>query len=236
MKQTIALVDDEATVCEIMRKYLEREGYNVLDARSGLQALSLLSAQKADVLVLDVMLPGLDGFGILRRLRSAEPEEALSLNREVPTIMLTSRTEEHDRLTGFELGADDYVIKPFSPLELVYRVRALLKRVQPISEAEEVIHHTGLVIDPTRRKVTREGVTINLTAKEFDILFLLAQHPQQVFSRDQLLNRIWGYEFYGGENTVTVHVRRLREKLEPNPTYPSYIQTVWGIGYKFDPL
>jgi DNA-binding response OmpR family regulator len=233
MKPTIALIDDEATICEVLQKYLEREGYRVSLAHSGAAALDLLTNHKADVIVLDVMLPNLDGFSLLRRLRGS-PE--LSLNQASPVIMLTARSEEHDRLTGFELGADDYVVKPFSPLELVYRVRAILRRNHTGQAApHSTLSLSGLEIDPVRRSVERQGHSIHLTAKEFDILYLLAQHPQQVFSRDQLLNRVWGYEFFGGETTVTVHVRRLREKLEPNPAEPTYIQTVWGIGYKFEP-
>jgi DNA-binding response OmpR family regulator len=179
------------------------------------------------------MLPGLDGFTITRAIRGDFAAGQLMVDTGTPIIMLTSRGEESDRLAGFELGVDDYVVKPFSPRELVMRVKAVLRRALATPE-EKTLVFSGLCIDPLRRTATLDGKALNLTAKEFDLLWFLAQHPRQVFTRAQLLDKVWGYEFYGDESTVTVHIRRLREKLEPDPANPTYIQTVWGIGYKFE--
>lgn len=235
MGKTVFLIDDEITIREVVRKYLERDGFTVIEARSGTEALTLLGQREADLIVLDIMLPGLDGFTITRQLRGAYESDPLYPNHHAPVIMLTSRTEEPDRLLGFELGVDDYVIKPFSPRELVARVKAVLRRNAPPEASEKPLIFPELQIDPSRRTVTVREQPVMLTAKEFDLLWLLARHPQQVFTRDQLLDQVWGYEFYGGESTVTVHIRRLREKIEPDPSAPTFIQTVWGIGYKFEP-
>ncbi len=236
-QQTIFIIDDEATIREVVRKYLEREGFAVAEAETGPQALGLLREVKADLILLDIMLPGLDGFDIARSLRGAEEFTALSLNGDIPIIMLTSRGSESDRIAGFELGIDDYVVKPFSPRELVARVKAVLRRAMPPgeNETEKPIIFNSMSIDALRRAVTVKERSIVLTAKEFELLWLMARHPQQVFTREQLLNRVWGYEFYGDESTVTVHIRRLREKIEPDPSNPTYVQTVWGVGYKFEP-
>jgi DNA-binding response OmpR family regulator len=232
-QQTILVVDDETTVREVVRRYLELEGFRVIEADNGPLALHLLHQDKPDLIVLDIMLPGLDGFTITRSLR--EPARS-SESGSVPIVMLTARSEEADRIMGFELGTDDYVVKPFSPRELIMRIKAVLRRSAPDSDAhEKPLVFDDLRLDPASHTVTRGSADITLTAKEFDLLWFLARHPRQVFSRVQLLDQVWGYEFYGDESTVTVHIRRLREKLESDPSQPEYVHTVWGVGYKFDP-
>ncbi len=232
---TILVVDDEATVREVVHKYLEREGFRVIEADNGPLALHLLHQEQPDLLVLDIMLPGLDGYTITRSLRDPASAAFSSEHRSVPIIMLTARTEEQDRLAGFELGTDDYVTKPFSPRELVMRIKAVLRRTALRDEEEEKpLIAADLSLEPGSRTVKRGETVLALTAKEFDLLWFLARHPRQVFSRTQLLDQVWGYEFYGDESTVTVHIRRLREKIEPDPAQPIYLHTVWGIGYRFE--
>ena len=235
-KQTIFIVDDEPTLRDVVRRYLEVEGYNVLEAETGPQALDMLGNHHPDLILLDVMLPGVDGFSIMRSLRNDSAYAPLQTDGGIPVIMLTSRSTEEDRIAGFGLGVDDYVVKPFSPRELVARVKAVLRRANPDdAQTEKPIRSGNLLVDPLRRAVEVEGENVTLTAKEFDLLWLLVRHPQQVFTREQLLDKVWGYEFYGGESTVTVHIRRVREKIERDPSNPVYIQTVWGMGYKFEP-
>ena len=234
-QQTIMVVDDETTIREVVRKYLELEGYRVLEASTGPQALDLLREQKPNLIVLDLMLPGIDGFAITRSLRRSDEYAPLSAGGDIPIVMLTARTDEADRIAGFELGADDYVVKPFSPRELVARIKAVLRRSgQDAITNETPVTLKQLYLDPRSRTVKVKDEEVVLTAKEFDLLWFMARHPQQVFSRSQLLDHVWGYEFYGDESTVTVHVRRLREKIEPDPAQPTYIQTVWGVGYKLE--
>lgn len=233
---TICIIDDEVTLRDVVRRYLELDGFTVIEADTATRALAILQEKHADLILLDVMLPGgIDGFSIVRTIRNA-PEYAADQN-QVPIIMLTSRGNEVDRLAGFDLGVDDYVVKPFSPRELVARVKAVLRRAGSDSGNEEKpIIFKNIQIDPLRRTVVLNSESVVLTAREFDLLWLFARHPQQVFTREQLLNQVWGYEFYGDESTVTVHIRRLREKIEPDSAQPSYIQTVWGVGYKFEPM
>lgn len=232
---TILVVDDEKTIREVVRRYLELEGFNVIEAETGPQAMSQLQEDAPDLIVLDIMLPGIDGLAITRKLRNPADFAPLSLNGDVPIILLTARSEEIDRITGFDVGADDYVSKPFSPRELVARVKAVLRRSSTGTTGTETpITYDNLHLDPRSRTVIIDDRTVSLTAKEFDLLYFLARHPRQVFSRAQLLDNVWGYEFFGDESTVTVHVRRLREKIEPDAAKPTYIQTVWGIGYKFE--
>jgi DNA-binding response OmpR family regulator len=232
---TILVVDDEKTIREVLRRYLELENFKVLEAETGTQALVMVRDHKPDLLILDIMLPGMDGFTITRKLRNPNEFAPLSLNGDVPIIFLTARTEEENRLKGFEIGGDDYLVKPFSPRELVARVKAVLRRSTPGSaNTDQPVEFPNVQLDPRSRTVVVNGQDISLTAKEFDLLWFLARHPRQVFSRTQLLDNVWGFEFYGDESTVTVHVRRLREKIEPDAAKPTYIQTVWGIGYKFD--
>ena len=230
---TILVVDDEPSICEVVSLYLQRAGYTVQVANDGRSALQLLTAALPDLLILDVMLPGVDGLEITRRLRSVG---------STPVILLTARREEADRILGLELGADDYVVKPFSPQELVSRVRAVLRRTQgaerpPDSSPEQEpgpLAFEGIAIDGRTRLAHVNGQAVTLTAKEFDLLWFLARHPQQVFNRDQLLAEVWGETQYIDASTVTVHVRRLREKLEADPAAPRFIQTVWGVGYRFN--
>jgi DNA-binding response OmpR family regulator len=235
-QHTILVVDDEPTIREVVRRYLERDGYKVKEAADGMTALQLIHEKPPDLLVLDVMLPGMDGLAITRQLRDANRPASLVAEGAIPIIILTAKTGEHDRIQGLELGADDYVTKPFSPQELVARVKAVLRRTHagdPMA-AERSLRYERLQINPRTRQVLVDEKPVSLTAKEFDLLWFFASRPQQVFTRDQLLDQVWGYAFYGDPSTVTVHVRRLREKIEPDPTNPSFIQTVWGVGYKFE--
>ena len=224
----ILVVEDEPSIAEVVSLYLRRAGYQVALAPDGRAALEALDRQAPELIVLDIMLPGLDGFEIARRVR---------LEGDVPIIMLTARRAEADRIAGLELGADDYVVKPFSPQELVSRVRAVLRRTKGGSaeNREQALSFGELVIDPQTRLVTLRGGEMTLTAKEFDLLWLLACHPRQVFTRRQLLERVWGLSDYIDPGTVTVHVRRLREKIEIDPSSPEHIITLWGVGYKFEP-
>lgn len=223
----ILVVDDEASVVEVVRLYLERDGYEVAIAQDGATALNQVDIFKPDLIVLDVMLPELDGLEILRRLRKQE--------KEVAVILLTARTQETDRIFGLELGADDYVTKPFSPAELVARVKAVLRRSGVVEKtATEKIQFADIMIEPDTRRVELRGDYIDLTATEFDLLYFMASNPRQVFRRDQLLEKVWGYSDYLDPSTVTVHIRRLREKIEPEPSSPKHLMTVWGVGYKFE--
>ena len=221
---TVLVVDDEQIVREVVVKYLEREGHTTLEAGDGDDARALLERSQPDLVVLDVMLPGTDGLDLCRWIRSRS---------ELPVILLTARGEEADRIVGLELGADDYVTKPFSPRELAARVRTVLRRASSPAETSARLSFEGLVLDAGRREVHREGEELKLTAKEFDLLWFLASHPRTVFSRDQLMSRVWGYEAAVDTGTVTVHVRRLREKIEERPSHPRFLQTVWGVGYRF---
>lgn len=224
----ILVVEDEPSIAEVVGLYLRRAGYQVAMAADGRAALQSLDKQMPELIVLDVMLPGLDGFEIARRVRA---------EGDVPIIMLTARRAEADRIAGLEMGADDYVVKPFSPQELVSRVRAVLRRSKgaPAEDREQALSFGELVIDPQTRLVSVRGEEILLTAKEFDLLWLLGRHPRQVFTRRQLLERVWGQSDYIDPGTVTVHVRRLREKIETDPSNPDHIITLWGVGYKFEP-
>jgi DNA-binding response OmpR family regulator len=223
----ILLVEDEPNISEVVALYLKRGGYQVQAVKNGNEAMQLLQRELPDLLILDLMLPGLDGLSIIRRLRD---------HSDVPIIILTARREESDRIAGLEMGADDYVVKPFSPQELVSRVRAVLRRARSAADVTQTtLHYPGLEIDPGTRLVKVRGEEIVLTAKEFDMLWLLARHPRQVFTREQLLEQVWGVAEYIDPGTVTVHVRRLREKIEADPSSPEHILTVWGVGYKFEP-
>jgi len=227
-EKSILVVEDEPSIAEVVSLYLRRAGYQVQTLGDGQVALEILEKQIPDLVVMDLMLPGMDGYSLTRWLRHRS---------EVPIIILTSRREEMDRINGLEMGADDYVVKPFSPQELVSRVRAVLRRArsEKAAEAERPLEVGDLRIDLLARSVTLGTASIELTAKEFDLLYLLVQHPRQVFSRDHLLERVWGVSEYIDPGTVTVHVRRLREKIEVDPSKPTRLLTVWGVGYKFEP-
>jgi DNA-binding response OmpR family regulator len=222
----VLVVDDEPIVREVVVRYLRREGYATLEAGDGDRARDLIEREAPGLVVLDVMLPGTDGLALCRWIRARS---------DLPVIMLTARGDEADRIVGLELGADDYVTKPFSPRELAARVRTVLRRATAEPAREERISTDELEIDAATREVVKAGAPLRLTAKEFDLLFFLASHPRRVFSRDQLMDRVWGYEAAFDTGTVTVHIRRLREKIEDDPSRPQLIQTVWGVGYRFCP-
>ena len=222
----ILLVEDDPTLSETLRYNLEREGYSVLTAGDGVQALEFARRERPDLLILDVMLPRLDGFSVCRILRQES---------DVPILMLTARQDEVDRIAGLELGADDYVSKPFSLGELLARVRAIMRRTdrQPAGN-REVLEAGGLNVDTGSRRAWRDGVEVTLAQKEFDLLTCLIRNRGMALSRDVLLERVWGYDFAGDSRTVDVHIRWLREKIEPDPSRPIYIQTVRGVGYRFE--
>jgi two-component system response regulator ResD len=222
----VLIVDDEPNIREVVGLYLRRDGHNVVSAADGEEALEVFRENEPDLVVLDLMLPKISGLELCRRMRA---------DRRVPLIMLTARGEEEERIVGLSLGADDYVVKPFSPRELVARVAAVLRRVEESSGDvdQKVLSFDGLRIDPNTREILVRGKPATLTAREFDLLHHLASSPGRVYTRDQLMELVWGYTFSADTSTVTVHVRRLREKVEPDPARPRYLQTVWGVGYKF---
>jgi DNA-binding response OmpR family regulator len=226
---SVLVVDDEPTIAEVVARYLERAGYRTRVAADGVQALELAASQRPDLVVLDLMLPGIDGLEVMRRLRQPADGERVGL------ILLTAKGEESDRVVGLRLGADDYVVKPFSPAELVARVDAVLRRVDTSPTQEAPIELSDMTIDVAARRVFVRGEEVTLTQREFDVLLFLARHPGQAFSRNQLMDAVWQYSFYTDTSTVTVHVRRLRSKLEADPARPKHIQTVWGVGYRFAP-
>ncbi len=223
---SVLVVDDEPTITEVVSAYLKRAGYSTRVAADGPHALEQAMADRPDLVVLDLMLPGMDGLEVLRRLRELD---------RISVILLTAKGEPSDRVIGLRLGADDYVVKPFSPAELVARVDAVLRRVVPEPELEEPIAFDDLQLDPVGRRVTIRGEEVSLTVREYDLLLHLVRHPGQVFSRDQLMDSVWHYSFYSDTSTVTVHVRRLRAKIEANPSEPRWLETVWGVGYRFQP-
>lgn len=224
--EKILVVDDDARIIKIVKHCLEKEAFQVVTAVDGESALNMVKQEQPSLVVLDLMLPKLNGYDVCR---------ALTDQYSIPIIILSAKGDELDRIVGFRLGVDDYMTKPFSPTELVLRVQAVIRRVQGCRKSQEnqVLVCGELTIDHGTRTVSVEGKPVSLTSTEFELLWLLAGSPQQVFTRMQLLNKIWQSDYQGDENTVTVHVRRLREKIEPNPAEPRYIRTVWGIGYKF---
>jgi two-component system, OmpR family, response regulator ResD len=223
---SILVVDDEPTITDVVSRYLERAGYSTRVAGDGADALRIAGESLPDLVVLDLMLPGMDGLEVMRRLREHE---------RVSVILLTAKGEHTDRIIGLRLGADDYVVKPFSPAELVARVDAVLRRVDNSPQLEEPIAFDDLELDPVARRVTVRGQEAQLTAREYDLLLHFVRHPGQVFARDQLMDTVWQYSFYTDTSTVTVHVRRLRAKIEEDPSNPRWLQTVWGVGYRFQP-
>ena len=222
----VLVVDDDLTVRDVVRRYLERGGHEVSLADNGEDALRWIAANEPDLVVLDLMLPGIDGLEVCRRLRQ---------HSTVPVVMLTALGEEEDRIAGLELGADDYVTKPFSPRELALRVSSVLRRAtanRGAAESHELVDG-DLALDLSAHKATRAGAPLALTTREFDLLMFLMSHPGEAFNREQLLDRVWGWDF-GDQSTVTVHVRRLREKIEDTPAKPTRIVTVWGVGYRYE--
>jgi DNA-binding response OmpR family regulator len=224
----VLVVDDEPTVREVVQQYLEREGYRVQAAEDGPTALAAFGAHVPDLIVLDLMLPGVDGLEVCRQVRA---------KGSTPIIMLTAKGHESDRIVGLELGADDYVVKPFSPRELVARVRSVLRRtLAGDARSPQPIRSGDVQVDPVTREVTVADQPVTLTVREFDLLAFLVSHPRQVFSRGQLLRQVWEYTWFGDTSTVTVHMRRLRAKVEDDPSKPQRLQTVYGVGYRFVPV
>jgi DNA-binding response OmpR family regulator len=224
----VLIIEDDPNVAEVVARYLQREGYQVEIVDDGARGLARALSHPPDLVVLDLMLPSLDGLEVCRQLRAAAP---------VPVIMLTARGEEDDRITGLELGADDYVAKPFSPRELTARVKAVLRRAAGgITAADEpsILRAGSLEVDPVAHEVHMDGRLVELTAKEFDLLVHFMRHPRRAFRREELLEDVWGFS-YGDTSTVTVHMRRLREKIEDDPSEPRHVCTVWGVGYRFEP-
>jgi DNA-binding response OmpR family regulator len=227
---TVLVVDDEPTIVEIVGRYMERAGFETYTAPDGYKALDVATEHRPDLVVLDVMLPGIDGIEVMERLQERP-------GQPIAVILLTARGEESDRLVGLRNGADDYVVKPFSPAELVARVEAVLRRLAPPAAAEDqpAIVHGPLRVEPASRRVILDGKEIALTMREFDLLAFFAANPGRVFSRDQLMESVWGEPWFDDTSTVTVHVRRLRAKLDDDPAEPRFIETVWGVGYRFRP-
>jgi two-component system response regulator ResD len=224
----VLVVDDEPTIADVVSRYLMRAGYTARVAATGQDALVRAAADRPDVVVLDLMLPDLDGLEVMRRLRKQN-------GKRVAIILLTARGEESDRIVGLRLGADDYVVKPFSAGELIARVDAIVRRLEPAADEQPPLRFDGLEIDPGGRRALRDGQELELTQREFELLLFLARHPGQAFTREQLMDNVWQYTFYGDTSTVTVHIRRLRAKVERDPAKPRFIQTVWGVGYRFAP-
>lgn len=232
-QQMILIIEDEASIARLVRLYLQEAGFRVAVAADGATGLALHDREHPDLVILDLMLPGLDGWEVCRRIRAGA---------RTPILMLTARHTEEDRIEGFDLGADDYVTKPFSPRELVGRVRAILRRATPVATAAggatdmppERLTFEGLLIVPAARHVEVDGRTVELTAKEFDLLLTLARTPDHVFTREALLSRVWGFDYLGDSRTVDVHVGTLRKKVERDPAHPRFIKTLWRVGYKFD--
>jgi DNA-binding response OmpR family regulator len=222
----VLIVDDEAIVRDVLTRYLEREGFQVDAAADGEAALEIAARSRPDIVVLDLMLPKVDGLEVFRRLRDLW---------DVPVVMLTAKGEEIDRLVGLELGADDYVSKPFSPREVVARIRAILRRGERGARDGAPLVMGRLEIDRDRREVRRDAASLHLTRKEYDLLELLASHPGRTFTRTDLLEKVWDFAWDGDSATVTVHIRRLREKIEDDPSEPRHLVTVWGVGYRFEP-
>ena len=226
----VLVVDDEPIVREVLSRYLSRAGFEVSAAADGQAALEIFESSRPELVVLDLMLPRVDGLEVFRRIRASDG---------AAVIMLTARGEETDRVVGLELGADDYVAKPFSPREVVARVRAVLRRTREVATADggrrEVLRFRGLEIDPGTREVSVDGREVELTPKEFDLLRFMASSPRTVFSRLRLLDELWDVAYEGDPSTVTVHIRRLREKIEADPSNPRHLLTVWGAGYRFEP-
>ncbi|TDL97835.1 response regulator transcription factor [Macrococcus brunensis] len=232
MKERILIVDDEDRIRKLAKMYLEREGFETVEAADGETAVELALSQNFHCVLLDIMLPGMDGLAVCKRIRE---------EKSTPVIMLTAKGEENNRVEGFEIGADDYIVKPFSPREVVLRVKAILRRSQSSmffqndAHAKDLIVFDSLVIDNDAHRVTANNQEVSLTPKEYELLLFLAKSPDKVFDREQLLKEVWHYEFYGDLRTVDTHVKRLREKLNKvSPEAAEMIHTVWGVGYKFE--
>jgi two-component system, OmpR family, response regulator ResD len=224
---SVLVVDDEPTIREVVSRYLERAGYETRVAGDGPSALQAVAERPPDLIVLDLMLPGIDGLEVMRRVRDGRQRGAV--------ILLTAKGDENDRIVGLRLGADDYVVKPFSPGELVARVDAVLRRVDTVADDQPPLRFGELVIEPSAHRVEVAGEEVQLTIREYELLTFLARHPGRAFTRDELMNSVWQYAFYTDTSTVTVHIRRLRAKIERDASAPRWIETVWGVGYRFAP-
>lgn len=225
---SVLVVEDEPTIADVVARYLRRAGYETDVVGDGAAALAAVEERQPDLVVLDIMLPSLSGLEVLRRIRRGD-------QHRVAVVLLTARGDEADRIAGLQHGADDYVVKPFSPAELTARVAAVLRRTAHAARAERPLEFGGLHIDVAAHRVVRDGEEIALTQREFELLLCLARHPGRVFSRDELMQRVWRYSFYTDTATVTVHVGRLRAKLERDPSAPRWLETVWGVGYRLTP-
>ncbi|UOQ44482.1 response regulator transcription factor [Halobacillus salinarum] len=230
-KKSVLIADDEASIVDVCRRYLEREGYEIYTAGNGQDALQIWQKHQPDLIILDLMMPVIDGWRVCETIRTKD---------ETPILMLTAKSEDYDRLFGLTIGANDYMSKPFNPQELVLRVRSIFRLMGSNSsgssqEKPSTIELGGIVVNTSTREVLANGKPVSLTVKEFDLLLLLITHPRQVFSRSQLLRQVWETDYDGDTTTVTVHLRRLREKIEADPSHPQLLETVWGIGYRFDP-
>ncbi|MBM7581665.1 DNA-binding response OmpR family regulator [Caldicoprobacter guelmensis] len=223
-QQRIMVVDDDPNICQLIRLYLEKEGYHVEQYLDGISSIEAFKNNPPNLVILDIMLPGMDGWEVCKEIRKIS---------DIPIIMLTAKGETFDKVLGLELGADDYIVKPFDPKELVARVKAVLRRSRASGIREKVVSYPNLTIDIGNYTVEYHGKTMELPPKELELLYFLASHPNKVFTREQLLDRVWGYDFYGDTRTVDVHIKRLREKFD-NPTDVWHIKTVWGVGYKFE--
>jgi two-component system response regulator ResD len=228
VRGSVLVVDDEPTIAEVVSRYLEHAGYDVRTAGDGDLALRLANDSLPDLVVLDLMLPGLTGLEVMRRLRDIDRDR-------VAVILLTAKGDESDRVVGLRLGADDYIVKPFSPAELVARVDAVLRRMDTAPDSGPALEFDRLTVDPAGRRVLVDTHEVTLTQREFELLLFLARHPGHAFTRQELIDKVWKFTFYTDTSTVTVHVRRLRAKIEQDPARPRFLETVWGVGYRFMP-
>ncbi|ADQ40943.1 two component transcriptional regulator, winged helix family [Caldicellulosiruptor acetigenus I77R1B] len=220
----ILVIDDDVKICEVIKLYLEKEGFEVVVAHNGMDGIAMFKNEMPDLVILDIMLPKKDGYEVCRELRKIS---------NIPIIMLTAKGETFDKVLGLELGADDYIVKPFDPKELIARIKAVLRRTQGEVNDEKVVIYPNLTVNLTTYEVKLEDKVIDMPPKEIELLYFLASHPNKVFTREQLLDHIWGYNFVGDTRTVDVHIKRIREKIEKDK-YPWKIKTVWGVGYKFE--
>ncbi|WPX07605.1 response regulator transcription factor [Anaerocellum danielii] len=220
----ILVIDDDIKICEVIKLYLEKEGFEVVVAHNGMDGIAMFKNEMPDLVILDIMLPKKDGYEVCRELRKIS---------NIPIIMLTAKGETFDKVLGLELGADDYIVKPFDPKELIARIKAVLRRTQGEVNDEKVVVYPNLTVNLTTYEVKLEDKIIDMPPKEIELLYFLASHPNKVFTREQLLDHIWGYNFVGDTRTVDVHIKRIREKIEKDK-YPWKIKTVWGVGYKFE--
>ena len=224
VKNTILLIDDDENICKVIKLYLEKEGMDIHVAGNGKEGIDMFAQINPDLVLLDIMMPGMDGMEVIKLIRKES---------NVPVIMLTAKSDTFDKVLSLEMGADDYIVKPFEPKELIARIKAVLRRSEPSVTEVETIKYEDLEISLSTYSVVYNGENIELPPKELELLYFLASHPNKVFTREQLLQKVWDFDFYGDSRTVDVHIRRLREKIEANPSEPKYVHTKWGVGYYF---